>query len=92
MRNILLSMLAVTLLVGTVSQCSADEMKPVVTVSFAGYDRLFADLDTIGRIGGSPDLGKGLQMMIQLTTQGKGLAGLDTKQPWAPYCKPTASN
>ena len=83
MRKFLLSILATTVLLGATGLCSADELKPVVTVSFAGYDRLFADLDTIGRLAGSPDLGKGIDMMFKLmATQGKGLPGLDTKLPW----------
>jgi hypothetical protein len=57
-------------------------MKPLVTVSFSGYDKLFANIGMIGKLGGNPDLGKNLDMMLKMMTQGKGLAGLDTKQPW----------
>ena len=61
-------------------------MKPVVTVSFSGYDKLMGNIGAIGRLGGNPDLGKGLEMVVQMVTQGSGLAGLDTKRPWAPCC------
>ena len=57
-------------------------MKPLVTVSFAGYDKLKADIGVIGRLGGNPNLGEGLEYDAEVMTQGKGLAGLDTKRPW----------
>ena len=83
MKKLLLSLLALAVSLATVGRCSAQsETKPVVTVSFAGYDRLMADIGMIGELGGSPDLDKGLEMMIGMMTQGKGLAGLETKQPW----------
>ena len=47
-----------------------------------GYDKLLTNIDVVGQLGGNPDLG-GLEMMLKMMTQGKGLAGLDTKQPWA---------
>ena len=58
-------------------------MKPVVTGSLAGYDKLLGDIGTIGRLGGNPDLGKGLELMLQMLTHGKGLAGLDKSRPLA---------
>jgi hypothetical protein len=82
-RKMLLSLLAVTVLLGAAHLCPAqDETKTVVTVSFAGYDKLLSDIDAIGQLGGSPGLGQGLDMMLKLMTQGKGLAGVDAKQPW----------
>jgi hypothetical protein len=57
-------------------------MKPVVTVSFSGYDKLISDVGVIGRLGGNPNLGKGFEMVVQMMTRGKGLAGLDAKRPW----------
>ena len=83
MRKILLSVLAMAVLLGATSFGFAQsEMKPLVTVSFAGYDRLKADIGVIGRLGGNPSLADGLEMMLKMMTQGKGLAGLDAKQPW----------
>jgi hypothetical protein len=79
----LLSMLTVAVLLGAANLYPAQsEMKPLVTVSFSGYDKLFANIGMIGKLGGNPDLGKNLDMMLKMMTQGKGLAGLDTKQPW----------
>jgi hypothetical protein len=68
---------------GTVpSAFAADDIKPVVTVSFAGYDEVVANIDAIGKLSGKPDLAKGLEGILAIMTQGKGLAGLDKKAPW----------
>ncbi len=57
-------------------------MKPMAIVSAAGYDALKADVDLIGRLSGTPKLVEGLEVTLKQMTQGKGLAGLDTKRPW----------
>ena len=86
MRKMFLSSLALTVLLGLASLCHADSAaKPLVTVSFAGYDKLVADIGTIGKLGGNPNLGKQLEMMALMLPQGEGSKGplsLDTKQPW----------
>ena len=83
MRKTLLSILAVAILLGAASFGFAQgEMKPIATVSFAGYDRLKADIGVIGRLVGNPKLADMLEMMLKGKTQGKGLTGLDTKRPW----------
>jgi len=82
-RKLLLSTLALAVMLGAANLCLAkSEMKPLVTVSFSGYDKLMTNVGVVGQLGGNPDLGKGLEMMLQMVTQGKGLAGLDTKRPW----------
>lgn len=86
MRKLLSSLLVATLLFGAVGYCHAQsESKPWVTVSFAGYDKLVADLGLIGQLGGNPGLGKQIEMMSLMLPQGEGSKGplaLDTKQPW----------
>ncbi len=86
MRKMLSSILAVTVLLGAVGLCHAQsESKPLVTVSFAGYDKLVADVGMIGRLGGNPNLGKQLEVMALMLPQGEGAKGplaLDAKQPW----------
>jgi hypothetical protein len=83
-RKLLLSLVAVATLLGTASLGLAQgELKPVATVSFAGYDKLKDNVALIGRLGGNPQLAEGLEKMLQGMTKGKGLAGLDTKRPWA---------
>ena len=73
MRKMLLSMLAVTVLLGTAGLCSAqDELKPLVTVSFAGYDKLMADIDMIGRIGRQPQPRQGAGDDAQDDDPGQG--------------------
>jgi hypothetical protein len=84
LKKLLLSILTLSLLLVAANVCPAQtDLKPVVTVSFAGYDKLIGDIDMVGQLSGNPDLGVGLEMMLKMMTQGKGLAGLDTKQPWA---------
>ena len=85
-RKLLVSMLALAMLFGCATLCSAAEKpKPIVTFSFAGYDQLLSNIEAVGRLGGNPNLGKGLEMLMQMRTGGKGLAGLDTKRPWSAF-------
>jgi hypothetical protein len=56
--------------------------KPFVTVSFAGYNALRGQIEAVGKLAGNPGLGRGLEALITLLTQGKGLAGLDQTRPW----------
>ena len=57
-------------------------MKPLVTVSLSGYDKLMTSIGVFGRLGGNADVGKFLELMLQMQTQGRGLVGLDKTQPW----------
>lgn len=83
MRKTLLSTLAVAVLLGTCGVGLAQEgLKPVVVVSFAGYDELMADIGLIGKLGGNPELAKGLEGLLAMMTGGKGLDGLDKSKPW----------
>jgi hypothetical protein len=78
-------MIAVTLgLFGAISPSPAvaADLKPVVTVSFAGYEEVRANIEAIGKLGGNDKLASGLEGMLAMMTQGKGLAGLDKKAPW----------
>lgn len=78
-------MIAVALgLFGAVSPSPAvaADLKPVVTVSFAGYEEVRANIEAIGKLGGNDKLASGLEGMLAMMTQGKGLAGLDKKAPW----------
>ncbi len=83
MRKTLLSTLAVAVLLGTSTTCLAQgSLKPMVVISFSGYDNLFADIGLIGKLADNADMAKGMEMMLQMMTQGKGLDGLDKKRPW----------
>lgn len=86
-RKLLSLTLAVTALLGTVGlqRVSAADSKPLVVVSFAGYDKLVADIATVGKLSGNADLGKQVEMMALMLPQGEGSKGplaLDTKKPW----------
>jgi hypothetical protein len=78
-------MLAVALFALPVTRSAAQdqngETKPVAVLAIASYERLMADVAFIGNLTGNPDLDKNLEGMIQLFTQGQGLAGLDKKRP-----------
>jgi hypothetical protein len=65
--------------------------EPVAVVSSASYDRWHDNVALIGAISGSPDLAQGLQSMLKLATANRGLAGLDTKRPWAGVVIPEQS-
>jgi hypothetical protein len=84
-KKILLPMLAVALLALPAMRCAAQEQKggtkPVAVLTIASYERLMTDIAFIGNLTGNPDLDKNLEGMIQLFTQGQGLAGLDKKRP-----------
>jgi hypothetical protein len=84
-KRILLPMLAVALLALPAMRSAAQEQngasKPVAVLTIASYERLMTDIAFIGNLTGNPDLDKNLEGMIQLFTQGQGLAGLDKKRP-----------
>jgi hypothetical protein len=61
---------------------AAEDIKPVITVSFAGYEAVRANIEAIGKLGGNPQLAQGLEALLAMQTQGKGLAGLDKNAPW----------
>jgi hypothetical protein len=81
-KRILLSMMALALVASSATRAAAEDTnKPVAVLAIASYDRLMTDIAFIGNLTGSPDLDKNLEGMIQLFTQGQGLAGLDRKRP-----------
>ncbi|HEY4313022.1 MAG TPA: hypothetical protein VGN12_26455 [Pirellulales bacterium] len=84
MKKTLLSTIAVALLLaGSASRAAAQgDMKPILVVSIAGYQRVLDDLAFVGKLSDSPDLAKNLEGMITFFTQGQGLAGLDKTKPW----------
>jgi len=82
-RKWILSLLGVAILAGGATTCVAEgELKPLVTVSFSSYDKLFSNIGMIGELGGNPDLGKAAEAMLTVMTQGKGVPGLDKTRPW----------
>src|SRR5690606_5434243 len=57
------------------------EMKPLATVTISSYDELMKDIDFIGSLAGQQDASQGLEQMLLMMTQQKGLAGLDKTKP-----------
>ena len=78
MRRILLSMLIVPVLLAVASRGPVyAEMKPVLTASFVGCDKLAAKIGMI--------LGPEASQVASLQAAAQAM-GLNTKEPWAPWC------
>lgn len=56
-------------------------MKTLAMVTLSGYDELMQDVDFIGSLAGQPQASEGIKGFLNLVTQQKGLAGLDTTKP-----------
>lgn len=83
MKKTFISALAVVaLLAGNQMASAQQESKPLVVVSFAGYDQLKSDIAYLGKLGGSPQMADNLEGLLGLFTGGQGLAGVDKSKPW----------
>ncbi len=83
MKKTLLSTLSVAaLLLGASTASAQQESKPLVVVSFAGYDEFKSDLTYLGKLGGNPQIADGLEGLLGIFTGGQGLAGIDKARPW----------
>ncbi|MGD0898350.1 MAG: hypothetical protein ABR915_10980 [Thermoguttaceae bacterium] len=84
MKKLLGAALAVALMgvgmVGVAQESTAGGAKPLVTVSFAGYDQLMSAIQKAAQRAGRPEVAKMVEQMF--ATQDKGLAGLDRARPW----------
>jgi hypothetical protein len=67
---------------GETGSAAAGAQKPLVTVSFAGYDQLMGTVQKACTLAGKPDLAKMPESLLALATMGRGLAGLDKARPW----------
>jgi len=56
-------------------------MKPLAIVTLSSYDEILKDIDFVGSLAGQPQTAQQLEMMLQMFTQNKGLAGLDKTRP-----------
>jgi len=83
-RKTVASLLIVGLLLGLSTPLLAQQAKPLVTATFAGYDKLISNVEYIGKLAQQPDLAKGLEETIAKMTgsDGKGIPGLDGAKPW----------
>jgi hypothetical protein len=60
---------------------SSDPMKLLAIVTLSGYDAILKDVNFVGSLAGQPQAAQQLDMMLQMFTQNKGLAGLDKSRP-----------
>ncbi len=85
MKKTLLSALAVALFLGTAragaQDDAANDLKPFLVVSFAGYGELKRDIEYLGTASEYPDMAKTLDGLLMLFTQNQGLTGLDEERP-----------
>jgi len=66
----------------TAAESPAAVAKPAVVVSLAGYTALMNDVNYAGKLADNPDLAVGLEVMLKLVTQNRGLDGIDKEKPW----------
>jgi hypothetical protein len=65
----------------TVHAEPSEAMKPLAIVTLSGYDEILKDVNFMGSLAGQPQAAQQLEMMLQMFTQNKGLAGLDKDRP-----------
>ncbi|HUT12156.1 MAG TPA: hypothetical protein VMY42_16775 [Thermoguttaceae bacterium] len=93
MKKMLLALLAAVALLAASSDglsqtLPGGDAKPLVTISFSGYDEVLADIDFVGKLGGNPALGETLEDMLKEKIGGEGLVGLDASRPWGAVVQP----
>jgi hypothetical protein len=76
-----LTAMGMALPISSAAEAKVADLKPVLTVSFSGYNELLADIETIGKLGDRPEMADAIKGIIAMATQGRGLVGLDKKQP-----------
>ena len=89
MNKIMYCTLAATSLLGTTAfepspSDSHRYQEPLAVVSLASYDDLIDNVKLVGRLAGRPQLADGIQGMLAVLTQGRGLAGLEDVDLGAP--------
>ena len=65
----------------TVAAQTSAAMEPLAIVTLSGYDEILKDVKFVGSMAGQPQAVQQLEMMLQMFTQNKGLAGLDKTRP-----------
>jgi len=62
-------------------QARAAETKPIAALAVASYNDLIGDVNFVGSLVERPQLSTGLEGLLAIVTQGKGLAGFDKTRP-----------
>ncbi len=70
------------LLTACVVRSASGDKTPMFVASFAGYDRFAADLEMVGALCDRPAVRQAVEGLIAMSTQGRGLEGIDATQPW----------
>ncbi len=74
-------LLAMGMLVSAHRAAAAD-LKPALTIAFAGYDQMMDSLKALDKLSGHTKLAAKAEASINSQMHGKGLAGLDKSRPW----------
>ena len=83
MKKCVSMFLAATILFAAgLSRAGAAEPKPIAALAVASYNDLISDVNFVGKLVDRPELGAGLDGLVTLVTQGKGLAGVDKARPF----------
>jgi hypothetical protein len=64
-------------------RAAAAESKPALTIAVASYDQIIGDLKALDQLSGHSKLAAKAEALIELQTNGQGLAGLDKSRPWS---------
>ena len=64
------------------SQSQAAESKPIAALAVTSYNDLLSDVNFVGSLVERPQLGAGLEGLLAMVTQGKGLDGIDKSRTW----------
>lgn len=60
---------------------NAEPSKPIAVIAFSGYDALMKDIDFVGSLVNQPQFSQGIEQLLLMMTQNKGLSGLDKSKP-----------
>lgn len=77
--------IALLLALGTLvyaQRAVAADLKPALTIAFAGYGQVLADLKALDELSGHTSLAAKAEAGIKAQTHGKGFEGLDNTRPW----------
>ena len=83
MKRIVSMCMAIAVVFGMgLSQSGAGETKPIAALAVASYNDLVSDVNFVGKLVERPQLGAGLEGLLAMVTQGKGLDGIDKTRTW----------
>jgi hypothetical protein len=82
MQKIVSTFLAFTVVFGlSLAPIRAAETKPIAALAVTSYNNLLEDVNFVGKLIDRPQTGPGLEALLTIFTQGRGLAGVDKTRP-----------